>query len=45
VTGEGVKTFGGTWYAVSASGQPVKPGGSSSPSSPASSPSAYGRGY
>lgn len=24
VSGEGVKTFGGTWYAVSPSGQPVK---------------------
>lgn len=24
VTGEGVKSFGGTWYAVSPSGQPVK---------------------
>lgn len=46
VTGEGVKTFGGTWYAISASGKPVKPGGSNSPKSPASSSSsAYGRGY
>jgi len=28
VTGEGVQSFGGTWYAVSPSGQPVKGGGS-----------------
>lgn len=26
VTGEGVQSFGGTWYAVSPDGQPVKPG-------------------
>jgi predicted lipoprotein with Yx(FWY)xxD motif len=30
VTGEGVQSFGGTWYAVSPSGQPVKAGGGSS---------------
>lgn len=29
VTGEGVRSFGGTWYAVSPSGQPVKAGGGS----------------
>jgi predicted lipoprotein with Yx(FWY)xxD motif len=41
VTGEGISNFGGTWYAVSPSGQPVKSaGGGSSSSSPAS-----GRGY
>jgi predicted lipoprotein with Yx(FWY)xxD motif len=28
VTGEGVQSFGGTWYAVSPSGQPVKAGAS-----------------
>jgi predicted lipoprotein with Yx(FWY)xxD motif len=43
VNGEGVKTFGGTWYAISASGKPVTSGGSKSPTSPSSS--AYGRGY
>ena len=32
VTGEGVKNFGGVWYAVSPSGQPVKPGSSATPS-------------
>jgi predicted lipoprotein with Yx(FWY)xxD motif len=30
VTGEGVHSYGGTWYAVSPSGQPVKPGASGS---------------
>jgi predicted lipoprotein with Yx(FWY)xxD motif len=30
VTGEGVQSFGGTWYAVSPAGQPVKPVASSS---------------
>jgi predicted lipoprotein with Yx(FWY)xxD motif len=43
VNGEGTTTFGGTWYAVSPTGKPVKPGGSSSPSS--SSSSGYTRGY
>jgi predicted lipoprotein with Yx(FWY)xxD motif len=33
VTGEGVQTFGGTWYAVSPDGQPVKPHGASGPPS------------
>ena len=32
VTGEGVKSFGGVWYAVSPAGQPVKPGSSATPS-------------
>lgn len=45
VTGEGEQIFGGTWYAVSASGKPVKQGGPSTPSSPASSSSGYTRGY
>jgi predicted lipoprotein with Yx(FWY)xxD motif len=30
VTGEGVRNFGGTWYAVSPDGQPVKSAGGSS---------------
>ncbi len=42
VTGEGVATFGGVWYAVSPSGQPVKGSGASSSSS-GSAP--QGRGY
>lgn len=33
VTGEGVKSFGGVWYAVSPSGQPVKSASSPSTSS------------
>ncbi|MBO0844142.1 MAG: hypothetical protein J2P22_01845 [Nocardioides sp.] len=46
VTGEGMQTYGGTWYAISASGKPVKQGGSTTPKSPSSSSSsAYGRGY
>jgi predicted lipoprotein with Yx(FWY)xxD motif len=32
VTGEGIANFGGVWYAVSPSGQPVKAAGGSSPS-------------
>lgn len=32
VKGEGVKTFGGVWYAVSPSGHAVKPGAAASPS-------------
>ncbi len=35
VTGEGFSDFGGVWYAVSASGQPVKGPGGASSSSPA----------
>jgi predicted lipoprotein with Yx(FWY)xxD motif len=38
VTGEGVKSFGGTWYAVSPSGAPAK-------SAPATSSPAGGNGY
>ena len=41
VTGEGFSDFGGTWYAVSPSGQPVK---SAASSSTGSAP-AQGRGY
>jgi len=46
VNGEGVSEFGGTWYAVSAAGQPVT-GAKSSPSSSSSSSSSSstGRGY
>jgi predicted lipoprotein with Yx(FWY)xxD motif len=48
VTGEGVKSFGGTWYALSANGHPVKASGS--PAAPASSGSStsgssHGGGY
>ena len=35
VTGEGISNFGGVWYAVSPSGQPVKGPGGGSSSSPA----------
>ena len=45
VTGEGVATFGGTWYAVSPSGKPVTgatPGSSSSPSSSSAAPQGHG---
>jgi predicted lipoprotein with Yx(FWY)xxD motif len=44
VTGEGVKTFGGTWYAVSPSGVAVKaaPAGAPATTTPASG---YGNGY
>jgi predicted lipoprotein with Yx(FWY)xxD motif len=41
VTGEGISNFGGVWYAVSPSGQPVKGAGASS----TSSAPAQGRGY
>ncbi len=40
VTGEGVKSFGGTWYAMSPAGKPVTSGSGSS-----SSGSTPGRGY
>jgi predicted lipoprotein with Yx(FWY)xxD motif len=39
VTGEGISNFGGVWYAVSPSGQPVKAAGATS------SAPAPGRGY
>ncbi|MFZ2012332.1 MAG: hypothetical protein WAV00_00735 [Nocardioides sp.] len=42
VSGEGVNTFGGIWYAVSPSGTPVKQAGGASPSS---SPSYQRHGY
>jgi len=42
VTGEGVKSFGGVWYALSPSGQPVK---SASSGSSGSSSSGYGGRY
>jgi hypothetical protein len=45
VTGEGMANFGGVWYAVSPSGQPVKAAGGSSPSASTSSAPAYGGGY
>lgn len=41
VTGEGIANFGGTWYAVSPNGTPVKAGGSSSSSSSSSGRYAY----
>ncbi len=42
VSGEGVRTFGGTWYALSASGTPVRQAaGSSASSSPAYQPHTY----
>lgn len=44
VTGEGISDFGGLWYAVSPSGQPVKAAGGSSPSAKTSSAPAYGSG-
>ncbi len=42
VTGQGVKTFGGTWYAVSPSGAPVMAAAESAPAT-TSSGGAYGR--
>lgn len=47
VTGEGVTEFGGTWHAVSPTGQAVMAASSSSSSSPSSgtSSSSTGRGY
>jgi predicted lipoprotein with Yx(FWY)xxD motif len=44
VTGEGMKSFGGVWYAVSPTGQPVKSAPSGSTSS-TSSGSSGGGGY
>jgi predicted lipoprotein with Yx(FWY)xxD motif len=41
-TGEGIRTFGGVWYAVSPSGQPVKAGSSAGSSSSGSSGGGYG---
>jgi predicted lipoprotein with Yx(FWY)xxD motif len=47
VTGEGVVKFGGVWYAISPSGQPVKQASSSSasPSSGYTKPAPGGGGY
>ena len=44
VTGQGVTAFGGTWYAVSPSGQPVKAASSPTPS-PSSKSGRGGYGY
>jgi predicted lipoprotein with Yx(FWY)xxD motif len=41
-SGEGIRTFGGVWYAVSPSGQPVKSGSSAGSSSSGSSGGGYG---
>jgi predicted lipoprotein with Yx(FWY)xxD motif len=45
VTGEGVKTFGGTWYAVSPAGAPVTGPAKSAPSSTTSGGSGARGGY
>jgi predicted lipoprotein with Yx(FWY)xxD motif len=45
VKGEGVKTFGGVWYAVSPSGHPVKPGSKAAGTSTSSGTSSGGGGY
>jgi predicted lipoprotein with Yx(FWY)xxD motif len=44
VSGEGFSDFGGVWYAVSPSGQPVKAAGGSSTSGSTGSTPAYGGG-
>jgi predicted lipoprotein with Yx(FWY)xxD motif len=44
VTGEGISNFGGVWYAVSPSGQPVKAAGGSATNSSSGSAPAYGGG-
>jgi predicted lipoprotein with Yx(FWY)xxD motif len=44
VNGEGMNAFGGIWYAVSPSGQPVKSAGGGAPSASGSSASTYGGG-
>jgi predicted lipoprotein with Yx(FWY)xxD motif len=41
-SGEGIRNFGGIWYAVSPSGQPVKAGSSAGSSSSGSSGGGYG---
>jgi predicted lipoprotein with Yx(FWY)xxD motif len=41
VNGQGIKGFGGTWYAVLASGQPLKPA-TGAAATPTSSGSGYG---
>jgi predicted lipoprotein with Yx(FWY)xxD motif len=45
VNGEGIKSFGGTWYVLSRSGSAVKKAVSSSSSSTGSSGGGYGGGY
>jgi predicted lipoprotein with Yx(FWY)xxD motif len=45
VAGEGVKTFGGTWYAVSPSGQVVTASAKSAPATTSSGGSGGGGGY
>lgn len=45
VTGEGISSFGGVWYAVSPSGQPVKAAGTAPSSSTSSAPAYRGGGY
>ncbi|MBS2539159.1 hypothetical protein KGQ20_41065 [Catenulispora sp. NF23] len=45
VTGEGVATFGGTWYVVGTNGNAIVSGASTMPSTPAPSSSGGGGGY
>ena len=45
VTGEGVKTFGGTWYAVSPSGTAVKATAAPASTAPAATGGGAGNGY
>jgi predicted lipoprotein with Yx(FWY)xxD motif len=45
VTGEGISNFGGVWYAVSPSGQPVKSADGSPSASTGSGPAYGGGGY
>jgi predicted lipoprotein with Yx(FWY)xxD motif len=42
VNGEGVNLYGGIWYAVAPNGQPIVQGGSSTPSTGASTPAGGG---
>jgi hypothetical protein len=45
VNGQGKKSFGGTWYAVSPSGMAVKATANSAPASSAPATSSAGGGY
>jgi predicted lipoprotein with Yx(FWY)xxD motif len=45
VAGQGIKTFGGTWYAVSPSGSPVTAASKTAPSATSSSSGAAAGGY
>ena len=45
VAGEGVKSFGGTWYAVSPTGTPVTAPATSAPATTSSGGSGGGGGY